>query len=202
VGRTLTLTTLGGGSANSLNDTGTVTASSPTSITFTPGTGLTNAIVSGDVFTFTANDQTLNDKLVLYLNEVGSGDSCTTATFNPGLLTLGTAVSLGTTPGVANGKTFAQLGLMGNSSGAVTEAAMTAGNFVNLIGNNTVDAIADTGATSATLTMGTSRYFCVGVHLPSTTTAGTLQTTTDNAAQYGANTYAVHFLAAQKSGRP
>lgn len=155
----------------------------------------------------TGVDQALNDKLKLYVREIptaslGGASSCAKATFNPtSAATTYNAVNLAT--GVPlDGVTFATLGLTANSTNSTAEASMVAGSYVNLIGSDTVDSARETGAASATLTNAVNREFCVMVYFPSTTTAGTLQTTTDNAAQGGTDTYAVHMLAAQKSGRP
>src|SRR5712692_8440201 len=149
-------------------------------------------------------DLTMNNMLKLYMNEVTAGDACNKTTFTPTLLTLGTPVNLAAgTP--VNGKVVGAGGLgITATAASLTEAGMTTGTYANLVGNDAMSGDLAPGATSATVPTGTSRYFCVAIWFPSDTAANSLaqsNTGGDNAAQQGANTYAIQMVAAQKPNR-
>jgi predicted ribosomally synthesized peptide with SipW-like signal peptide len=157
-------------------------------------------------------DRVLNETLKLYVNEIAAVDvpNCNTAGYNPNVLSLGgpsAPVKLSTNNPV-NGKTIG--GLLGptslglNGQGTILVDPMVNGSYVNLIGNDNINLALAAGATSAELVPGTSRYFCLMIYFPSKDTASSLANgdkNGDNAAQGGHNTYVLHMITSQKTGR-
>ncbi len=171
-----------------------------------------------------ANAGNLNRALMLYMHqystqalrdsECGSGNLVykPNASTNAGTISSvsgppsRTALTTLGTGGKALGATqltsgAAGLNITGTTGGVPTEANMTSGTYYNIIGNDTVDGAGAGTTAEATLAAGATNYYCIALFFPSDGGLSQGNSGGDNATAGGDNTYYIHAMAAQKSGR-
>jgi predicted ribosomally synthesized peptide with SipW-like signal peptide len=154
-----------------------------------------------------APDQTLNNLMTVSMYEAASSGNlssgCTTSAItlasnalpSSSLPTGFTVVKDASNVNVLN---TALTGITATDSFTAANTANAASSYVNLLGTDSIDG--STTGTSATLSATGTRYFCAAVLLP-IGSLPTNNTSGDNAAQAGTNTYAFHMVLAQKANR-
>ena len=178
-----------------------------------------------------APSMSMMNKLVFFINEYDSlanqANDCNdgTPTYQPSNETSAATISapnasattllnVSPTAGVIIGQTDATTagtrGAMGIAPGSFsvtppTEASMGASSYFNILGQNTVDGGNNaTFQVSAGATAGSTatRYFCAAMFLPSDTALTAANGAGDNTVQGASLSLGMHFVLAQKSGRP